>query len=170
MRYSRVPTLFCGALGLPLLWPRHNRHPAVRRAMCICCIGLAALATLASVGCGKSSAGKSFHGSVACDGKPVPLGQVSFVPLDPSIPIRTAPIIDGQYRIVAPGGVPFGKYRVEVDAKQTTGRKVSRHNGREMAMVDETVRVGQAVYAGAQSPLSVDVHADTNDTYDITIR
>ena len=48
----------------------------------------------------------------------------------------------------ANGGVPLGKYRVQVDARQKTGRKVQGNNGLEMTTIDEEVRMGPAAYAG----------------------
>jgi hypothetical protein len=154
---------------LPALRRSHIRRSTLHGLMGICA-GLLAIAPLAFVGCGKSATGRSLHGAVTCDGKTVPTGEISFVPIDNAAgPIRSAPIIDGQYRIAAPGGVPFGKYRIQVDAKHPTGRKVPVNNGREVTMGDETVRMGKAVYANGQSPLTAEVSADLNETYDIAI-
>lgn len=167
---SSLVLLISGIACLLVSRRRRNRRFALRRPLHLC-VGLIVVASLVLVGCGRSSSGKAFHGSVTCEGKPVPMGQVSFVAVaDASIPIRTAPIIDGQYRIVAPGGIPFGKYRIQVDAQEATGRKVPVNNGREMTMGDEKVRVGQAVYAGEQSPLTLDVNAASSETYDIAIQ
>ena len=174
-RFAAVPEpstlvllLAGGSAGLAMLL-RRNHCLSLRRPMHLC-VGLLVAASLVIVGCSKSTTGKAFHGSVTCDGEKVPMGTVSFVPdAGVSAPIRTAPIVDGQYRITAPGTVPFGKYRIQVAARKTTGRKVQGNNGREVTMIDETVGMGQTAYAGAQSPLSVDVNAGCNETYDIAI-
>ena len=83
----------------------------------------------------------------------------------PAIP---ASIIDGQYRIDAGGGVPVGKYRIEVSARKKTGRKVRGFTGTEMSMIDEEVRMGPEIYSGRQSPLNVEVSTDSDGRLDIT--
>ena len=113
---------------------------------------------------------KVIGGSVTCGGEEVPTGQVSFVPIEGTPgPNSAGLIVDGQYRIEARGGVPLGKHRVCVDARKKTGRKVEGHNGRETTMIDEEVRMGPEVYAGDQSPLVVDIRADSDGHYDIAL-
>jgi hypothetical protein len=167
---STAALLMCAGVCLLVLWRRCRWHRAARHAMTFGCVALLAIASVMSVGCGKSAVGKPLHGKVACGDEKAPLGQVSFVPVQVgSGPIVTALILDGQYRVAAPGGVPFGKYRVQVDARKTTGRKVRGDNGREVTMVDETVRMGPETYAGEQSPLVVDVHSGSDATFDIVL-
>jgi predicted metalloprotease with PDZ domain len=108
---------------------------------------------------------------VVCDGKPVPTGWVSFVPAAGNdAPARKAAISNGEYKVIATNGVPLGKYMVQVDARKPTGRKVQANNGREMTMIDETVRIGSEKYASAQSPLSVEITSTSEDTYNIEVR
>ena len=133
-----------------------------------CAFGLACVAL---VGCGQGGPPRRvIYGNVDCGGEKVPTGQLAFVPVEggtgPAIP---ASIADGQYRIDVGGGVPVGKYRVEVNARKKTGRKVQRFIGVEAAMVDEEVRMGPEVYAGRQSPLVVEVSTDFDGRVDITI-
>jgi hypothetical protein len=92
------------------------------------------------------------------------------------VPIENTPggvcaarIIDGLYRIEDRGGVPLGKYRVCVDARRKTGRKVRSTNGTEITMVDEIVRMGPAAFSGVQSPLTVEIAADFDGKFDISI-
>ena len=133
-------------------------------------VGVLGLACLASAGCGKGPAAVPMYGSVTYGGEKAPMGRVSFVPMDAAAgPPCATPIIDGQYRLEERGGVPLGKYRVEVDARKKTGRKVMGHNGFERTMIDEEVRMGPEVYAGNQSPLVVDVTADFDGQFDIAI-
>jgi hypothetical protein len=131
---------------------------------------LVAFTYLAVVGCGKGPPTKAMFGSVTYGGKSVPGGQVSFVPAEGKSPwVCAAPIVDGQYRIDARGGVPLGNYRVQVDARKKTGRKVKGFNGVETMMVDEEVRLGPEKYAGQDSPLAVEVRADSDGRFDIAI-
>ena len=109
-------------------------------------------------------------GSVTCGDEKVPTGKVSFVPVENTRgPVRGALIVDGRYRIDSQGGVPWGKYRVEVDARKKTGRKVQASNGREMTTIDEEVRTGAEAYAGARSPLVIEVCNDSSGQFDIAI-
>jgi hypothetical protein len=78
---------------------------------------------------------------------------------------NAAQIVDGQYRIEGCGGVTAGKHRIEVTAMKKTGRKVQQHNGFEMAMVDETIRIGSPGCAGVQSPLTQKVTTDSDGQF-----
>lgn len=133
-------------------------------------VGALAMTCLVLVGCGKGTSAKVLHGSVTYDGEKVPKGRVSFVQQKNTLGTTyTALIVDGQYRIEVRGGPPVGKYRVQVDARKTTGRKVQGFNGLERTLIDEEIRMGSEVYAGVQSPLAVEVKADSDDQFDIEI-
>ncbi len=134
-------------------------------------VGASALACMVVLaGCGRGPSAKVVRGSVACGGESVPCGKVSFVPVEGDSPwICSVPIVEGQYRIDARGGVPLGKYRIQVDARKKTGRKVEKFNGVEMAMMDEEVRMGPEGYSNQHSPLVVDVLANSDGRFDIDI-
>jgi hypothetical protein len=134
-------------------------------------VGLSGLACLLLIGCGpKGMPTKVMHGNVTCGGEKVPTGQVIFMPIEGTPgPNSAAMIVDGQYRIDSRGGVPLGKHRVCVDARRKTGRQVQGNNGREVTMIDELVRVGPEIYGGEKSPLVVEIKADSNGQFDITI-
>ena len=103
-------------------------------------VGLLALAWLVVAGCGRGRHATVMHGSVACGGENVSGGTVSFVPIEAGVGrISMGRIVEGQYRIDAAGGVPQGKYRVQVDARRKTGRRIQGNNGIEQAMIDEQV-------------------------------
>jgi hypothetical protein len=123
------------------------------------------------IGCGKGGLpSKVVFGTVTVAGQKVEGGQVRFVPVEGTPgSANAAQIVDGQYRIEGRGGVAVGKHRVEVTAMKKTGRKVQRHNGFEMAMVDEEVRVSPPRYAGEQSPLLKEVTPDFDGQIDIDI-
>lgn len=128
------------------------------------------LMCLALVGCKGETVKKPISGTVTCGGEAVAMGQVVFVPLDnTSQPLVAAGIADGRYELNAGGGVPLGKYRVRVEAKKKTGRKVRGNNGFEITMVDEVVGVGPGAYFGDRSPLTVNIAADFNGKFDIAI-
>lgn len=132
--------------------------------------GALLLACSTMIGCNRGSATKVMQGSVTCGGESVPDGTVSFMPFDgKSSWIYAVPIVDGKYCIDTRGGVPLGKYRVQVDAHKKTGRKVQGFSGAEKGMIDEKMRVGPESYANQNSPLVVDVRADSDGQFDIAI-
>jgi hypothetical protein len=139
------------------------------RPLLIVTVGLACLAPF---GCGGKPPLKIMHGSVSCGGERVPMGQVVFVPIgnsSASLPLSVAAIADGKYSMTSGSGAPLGKYRVKVDARKKTGQKVRGFNGIEITMVDEVVGMGPKAYAGDQSPLVVEVTADSDGKYDIAM-
>lgn len=140
-------------------WPTFRLVPTA--------IGLAVLC-IVSAGCDKGPSTKVVYGSVTCGGEIVPTGRITFVPIAAGR-LCAAPIVDGQYRIDAQGGAPFGRYRVEIDARKKTGRQIEGHNGSETTMIDEKVRMGPQRYAGDQSPLVVDIRADSDGQFDVAI-
>ena len=65
-------------------------------------------------------------GTVTYNGKPVPSGDIRFVPIDKSaVPMAGAEIKDGKYSADGHGGVPVGTHRIEIDAyrEDPTGKK-----------------------------------------------
>ena len=65
-------------------------------------------------------------GTVTYNGKPIPAGDIRFVPVATSaVPMAGAEIKDGQYRVDGRGGVPVGTHKIEIDAYRAdaTGRK-----------------------------------------------
>lgn len=100
----------------------------------------------------------------------VETGYVRFVPIEETRgPASVGQIVDGQYVIEARGGVPLGKHRVEISGQKRTGRMVPGNTGFEPGMVEEIVDVGPEKYAGVDSPLVVEVTADSDDRIDFQI-
>jgi hypothetical protein len=133
-------------------------------------VGAVALIFALAVGCGRGELPrKVVSGNVTCGGQKVALGMVRFVPLDGgnSLPSASGRIVDGQYRIDQQGGVPLGKYRVEIDARRGNGQK--KLNPLSGKTTEETVTVGPKVYAGAQSPLVAEVKTDGDGRIDLAI-
>jgi hypothetical protein len=128
------------------------------------------LAIACAVGCGRGDLPRKIvSGNVTCSGKNVAMGMVRFVPLDAgsALPSASGRIDGGRYRIDGQGGVPLGKYRVEIDAQRAIGQK--RTNPLSGQTTEETVTVGPKVYAGAQSPLVAEVKADGDGQIDLAI-
>lgn len=146
-----------------------NRHVKARTLWITLCLLTVGWWTLC--GCGQRGIPmRVIEGTVTCNGQKVPEGTVRFMPIDGTPgPASVATIVDGQYRIEARGGVPLGKHRLEVDARQKTGRKVMGSNGREPTLIDETVRLGPDACAGERSPLRGEVTAQSDGRINIEI-
>ena len=132
-----------------------------------CTCFLACLATL--IGCG-GPARTAVHGTVTSAGEKVQTGQIRFVPIeDTPGGVAVAKITDGEYRADNRGGLTAGKYRVVVDARKKTGRKVPGNTGVERTMLEETVRLGRPEYAGRKSSLVFDTAATADGRFDIDV-
>lgn len=120
-------------------------------------------------GCGGQTA-KVVEGSVTIAGQTPDAGEIRFIPIEGTPGSNNVSMItDGRYRIKARGGVPIGKYRVEVSAKKKTGRQVMQDNGFEQVMSDEYIKISPPKYAGDQSPLTLEVTPDFDGKFDVTI-
>ncbi len=118
-------------------------------------LGLA-LILLLPLGCGHRSTltRKVLYSKVKCGGQSVQRGFIRFVPLDGTAgPTTMARIVDGKYRADNRGGVPLGRHRVEIQAQRLTGKKIQLPEGK----TDELAEIGDRLYAGLQSPLTVKV-------------
>ena len=128
---------------------------------------------LLSAGCGGQNGvyTEVIHGTVTVGGQTTETGRLRFVPIEGTLgPASTEQIVDGQYRIEARGGVPVGKHRVEVTALKKTRRKViGRGPGGEPMQVDETINLAPEQFAGAESPLTVEVIVGSDGRIDIEI-
>jgi hypothetical protein len=125
----------------------------MRRCLVVC-VGL-----LAAAGCSKPGRTPLF-GRVSVGGQAVNAGEIRFVPIDDDGrgPAKFTTYVsiqaDGTYRCENLGGIPPGRYRVEVEARRKTGRTVKKQDeGGEVWEVDETNPAGAKAYAGPTSPL-----------------
>jgi hypothetical protein len=127
---------------------------------------------LCSVGCNRPRIPLvTLHGTVTCGGQKVDTGRIVFVPIEGTPgPASVAEITDGQYTIKSRGGVPVGKHRVEVIAMKYTGRETQQRTmaGDQVAAPEKT-NIGPEKYAGAQSPLVIEIPANTDGQIDIEI-
>lgn len=77
------------------------------------------LLTALVAGCGSTSGPErvTVQGEVTYKGQAVSQGRIRFIPLpDYEVPMAGGYVADGRYRIEFKGGVPVGKYRVEITA------------------------------------------------------
>ena len=132
-------------------------------------------AFVVAAGCTKASRSPLF-GRVTVGGQLVNAGEIRFVPTDddgrgPAKFVTEVMIQpDGSYKCATLGGLPPGRYRVEVDARKKTGKKVTRKDAGtgEMLEFEEAAPAGAKAYAGKDSPLTVDT-AITAGQFDIDI-
>ncbi|MEZ6072724.1 MAG: hypothetical protein R3C10_21290 [Pirellulales bacterium] len=121
-------------------------------------------------GCGGDTDAQIIHGHVTVGDVMADSGEIRFVPIgDTPGSVAASAIVAGQYRIEGRGGLPAGTYRVEIVAKQKTGRQTDHDNGFEVAMVDEQIQISPPHYAGAESPLTCSVTDETSGTMDFNI-
>jgi hypothetical protein len=135
-------------------------------------ISFIAIVIFACSGCGSSSSipARIVQGKVTCGDAPVEGGTVRFVPVEGTHGPMTFGIIDhGNYRVETHDGVPLGTHRVEVDAWKTTGRKVVTRGPFESSPTDEHEPMGPPAYSGENSPLRLQLTADSSDQFDIQL-
>ncbi|MBN1394977.1 MAG: hypothetical protein JW959_08135 [Pirellulales bacterium] len=127
------------------------------------------LLLLIPVGCGYRSSldRKVISGTITIGGEKAPRGFVRFVPIEGTQgPATSARISDGEYRATNRGGVPFGKHRVEIAAQRPTGEMIDLGGGQ---FTEKLEQIGDKKYAGKDSPLRVEVNADSKDRMDFEI-
>lgn len=120
------------------------------------CLGLiVTVGMIAAGGCSGARA-PALHGKVTLDGAPVTNGSIVFLPATSDGPKAAAAIEDGNYSVPASAGLKPGTYRVEVNWRKPTGRKVpSADPGISM---DETKEAIPAKY-NSDSTLTAEVTA-----------
>ena len=123
------------------------------------------LASLCVAGCGGGLDVIPVHGTVTFAGKPIPDGEIRFVPIEGTKgPASVGNIVNGEYKVEARGGVPVGKHRIEI---RIIGRAGVGRTG-VMSTDGAIGNVGPKVFATPQSPLRCDVTAD-QDEYNFEI-
>ena len=101
-----------------------GRRASVPTASLLFCLSL----LVAADGCGRAPEAVVVTGSVNYQGQPIENGKIRFVPHEPNVtPISGAYIIDGKYRVVAKGGVPYGTHTVMIVAHRPTALYLRTH-------------------------------------------
>ncbi len=87
------------------------------------------LVICAAWGCGPdkpSYPAAQLEGNVTVDGKPVPQGQIQFMPQETGrLPVTSAAIVDGRYVAM---DVPQGKVRVLLTGTKETGKMIKEYS------------------------------------------
>lgn len=81
----------------------------------------------------------------------------------------TLTIVDGKYVAQTGGGLPEGLYRVEVEVRRKTGKKIKQRVLGEVTEVDETAVVSSPRHAGKDSPLEYTAQGGGNVQFDIDV-
>lgn len=125
----------------------------------------------ALLGCGgKSASNVKVHGTVTVDGTVADAGQIRFVPLDGvNGPVGIGDVSGGRYEILARGGVPPGRHRIEVEVLRRTGRKIAGKPPFSADSVDELLPFGSPKYRGDSSPLVVNTADSPDGKFDVEI-
>ena len=128
-------------------------------------LGLLALNVLL-IGCGGGLDVVPVHGTVNLNGKPIPDGEIRFVPIeDTKGPASVGNIVAGEYKIDARGGVPVGKHRIEI---RVIGRTGAGSGAGVMSAEGAVGNVGPPIYDSPKSPLTCEVSPD-EDEYNFDI-
>lgn len=77
-------------------------------------------------GCKEGIPRSEVYGTATLDGKPIPSGQIKFIPVDG--PVWSATIEEGRYSTKGTKGVPSGEIRIEIRAFRTPASFGGRNN------------------------------------------
>jgi hypothetical protein len=102
------------------------------------------------------------------DGKPLTDGQIRFFALSGGIGTDGF-VKGGRYDIPLESGMSAGKYRVEVSAVRSTGRKIPDHDGAADAMKDEIVEDLPAKF-NQDSMLQIDFDPEKDEPHDFDLK
>lgn len=122
----------------------------------------------AGCGAGDGKPRVALEGRVTLNGKELPTGLVSLIPTDSAGETAVAIIENGKYVIEREAGPTPGKYKVLVESKQPTGRKV-RDTDNPKAKVDEITESVPAQY-NAQSTLEIEITPGSGQTFDLALK
>ena len=126
------------------------------------------LLSLANIGCGGSSESKSrvaLEGEIKLNGKALPSGLVSFLPTDDKGQTAVAQIQNGKYTIDRDSGPAIGTYKVLINSKQPTGRKVRDHDNPAL-LISEEREVVPAQYNNSFT-LTIEIKADGKQDFEL---
>ncbi|SIO42973.1 hypothetical protein SAMN05444166_4649 [Singulisphaera sp. GP187] len=125
--------------------------------------GVALAVSWVMVGCGdEGPARQPVSGVITLDGKPLPSGSVTFAPLDGAT-AATAEIRDGAYCIGRSEGPAPGRYQVEINAVQPTGKRI-KHPDLPSSTIDEVRNVIPVNY-NVRTQLAIVVTSDGENAF-----
>jgi hypothetical protein len=143
----------------------------LRLASILCAIVCALLLTVGT-GCrqGNPLERQPVSGHVTCDGAPLKIGNIQFMPLDGAKVGGGAVITDGKYEIAALKGLPRGKYRVEIHSSKTPTGSSPKKSTEDLAPLPQGGPVFNVETIAPQfnvnSKLVAEVAADKSNRFD----
>ncbi|WP_165246353.1 hypothetical protein [Paludisphaera soli] len=128
----------------------------------------AALVVAAVVGCGDSSEPPRLpvSGKVTLDGKPLPAGQLTFVPLDGRT-ASVAEVRDGAFQTDGSTGPAPGRYQVEIYAVESTGKTIPSPDIPGATIEEERDLVPERY--NVKSELTAEVKPDGDNAYEFAL-
>lgn len=126
------------------------------------------LASLAAAGCGGAGDGKTrvaLEGEIKLNGKALPTGLVSFLPTDEKGETAVAKIENGKYTIERANGPALGTYKVLINSRQPTGKKV-RDTDNPAQLVNEEREVVPPQY-NSNSTISIEIKESGKQDFDL---
>jgi hypothetical protein len=128
-------------------------------------------ALLATAGCGSSGPPRAaIHGRVTAGGQPLTAGRILFTPVRPNKgPATTARISNGEYQLSTKDGPVVGANRVQIEADLNLGFELddeaayAQRGGAPLPPQPIPPEFNQL------STISVEVKADEDNAYDVTI-
>ena len=129
--------------------------------------GALLLTFVVPLGCRRSGPDRfRVRGNVTFGGQPVELGTIKFSPIEGTkAPLTGGRIAEGHYDVPAAKGPLAGKYMVQIDVHEKTGRKISNMGGE---LVDEFGNVAPEKYSGDASELRAEIRkGSTQHDFDL---
>ncbi len=126
------------------------------------------LALAAVVGCGDASEPPrlAVSGKVTLDGKPLPAGQLTFVPLDGRT-ASVAEVRDGAFRADGADGPAAGRYQVAIYAVESTGKTIPSPDVPGATIVEERDLIPDRY--NVKSELTAEVKPDGENAYEFAL-
>jgi len=138
-----------------------HRSPALRLA------AILAPTALLVVGCGDAEPPRlPVTGKVSLDGKPLPTGQVTFVPLEGRT-AAVAEVRDGVFQADRSTGPAPGRYQVEIYAVEPTGKKIPNPDAPGSTIDEERDLVPDRY--NVRSELVAEVKPDADNSYEFSL-
>jgi len=133
--------------------------------LCLCIFSL--LVITLSAGCGSNGGdGRvGIAGTVSVDGEPLDTGVITFIPVGQGV-AAGGKIVEGLYQIKPSEGLSPGEYKVEIDSRKPTGKKVPETIG--AGMIDEYASVLPAKY-NRKTELKVHIQSGDDNKHDFKL-
>ncbi|MFM7317797.1 MAG: hypothetical protein ACKO5E_12705 [bacterium] len=121
--------------------------------------------TLAGCGSGDGKTRVAVEGEIKLNGKALPSGLVSFLPTDHKGEAAVAKIENGKYSIERANGPVLGSYKVLINSKQPTGKKL-RDQDNPAQLIKEEREVVPSQY-NSNSTLTIEIKKGGQKDFDL---